>query len=151
MLRVCLNFLAAYILATIALIALSYAIDAFFGTDIGSAVNIVPQLAGALYAGQMYGKRTGQPPENGFAWSAAICMTLTSVGFSLVILGGAIIVFGTAVTAPFSDLIDQLPMSWIIGIVLVLLIIYTLASRYFFGMGAKNQIKAMDKDVQGRF
>ena len=151
MVRVCLDFLIAYVLALVALIILSFAVSAFLGMEIGSAVNIVPQFAGALYAGQMYVKRTGQRPEDGFAWKAAICMTLTSISLSVIVIAGVIMVLGTQGMGELFGAFSEIPASWLIGIIFGLFVIYTLVSRFFFGMGAKNQIKATDKDIQNRF
>ena len=137
MLLICRDFIVTYILAVIALVLLTVAIESLLATDLGNAFNIIPQIVGALVAGQRYGKRTGTRPESRFAWQAAFWMTMISVTLSVGLAFGFVAYMGPGDAAPLLSFFQD-QMTLIIAIFAVVIVVYLLATRYFFGMGAKQ-------------
>lgn len=136
---ICRDFLIAYILMVIAYVLLATAIEVMLGIDLGNALNIVPQIVAALIAGQRHGKRTGVRPESRFSWQAAVWMTLISVGLSIMLATGFIIYMGPGDAAPLFDFI-QSQVIVVAFIIFLILAVYVLVSRYFFGLGAKQGV-----------
>ena len=140
MLLICRDFVVVYILAMIGLIGLSIAIEAALGTDLSTVLNIIPQIVAAQTAGQRHGRRTGIRPENGFSWKAAGWMTLVSFVLSLIAAGGLIVYMGPGDAAPLWEFLQS--QFVLVGTVIaVILVIYVLLSRFFFGLGAKQGAK----------
>ncbi|MEM7057794.1 MAG: ABZJ_00895 family protein [Pseudomonadota bacterium] len=138
---ICRDFIVTYVLAMIGLLAVSLGVEALFQTDIGSAVNVVPQIVAALVAGQRHGKRTGIRPNSSFSWTAAFWMTSISVGLSLVLATGFIIYMGPGDAAPMFEFLTT-EWHWFVGILAIFIVIYLLITRYFFGLGAKQGAQA---------
>jgi len=134
---ICRDFAIIYVFALIGLVFIASALEQLTGTDIGSAVNIVPQIVAAMLSGQRHGKRTGTRPDNGFAWKAAFLMTMISVGLSILFAIGLIAFTGPANTEPLLNFL-RTQIVVIAFVILLVIAVYVLVSRYFFGLGAKQ-------------
>lgn len=134
---ICRDFAIIYVLALIGLMVIALALEQMTGTDVGSAVNIVPQIVAAMLSGQRHGKRAGVRPNSGFAWKAAFLMTMISVGLSILF---AIVLIGLAGPADTDPLMNFLRTQVVVIVLvsLVIIVLYLLVSRYFFGLGAKQ-------------
>lgn len=138
---VCRDFAIIYVLAMIGFVVLTVVLESFLGTELGNAFNLIPQIVAAMLSGQRHGKRTGQRPESSFSWRAAFLVTLISTGLSIVFAIGLIAYMGPGDAAP---LVDFLRTQFVVLVPILLLVlgVYVLVSRYFFGLGAKQGAQA---------
>ncbi len=138
---VCRDFAIIYVLAMIGFVLLTVVLESFIGTELGNAFNLIPQIVAAMLSGQRHGKRTGRRPENSFSWRAAMLMTLISTSLSIVFAIGLIAYMGPGDAAPLVDFL-RTQIAVIALVFLLVLGVYVLVSRYFFGLGAKQGVKA---------
>lgn len=134
---ICREFLIFYILSVIGLLIVNLAMEALLQTDLGSAFNVIPQIVAALIAGQRHGRRTGTQPESSFSWKAAGWMSAITVTLSTAMMAGLIVYMGPGDAAPLWDFLQN-QIIIVIAVIAVVVLIYVLVSRYFFGLGAKQ-------------
>ncbi|MCO6384977.1 ABZJ_00895 family protein [Oceanicola sp. 502str15] len=131
-----LRYAGVYIAAAVALAALLWALEAFLGVSAPSGLSTaLPPMLAALIEGQAYARTTRAPLPGGEAWAGALRMTLVVAAINAVVLLGVLLVM------------PELREPQLLGIVavvfVVLLGVVFLANRFFFGMGAKSQLKAL--------
>ena len=151
MVRICLDFTVIFVLATIALIVISGLLAVYAGFDAGIGTSFVPPMVGALFAGQNYVTRTKTMPENGLSWKAALMMTLVSFTIGVVVV---LLIFGVATgTGEASPLngVQSFPVAIFAAVVLVIGLLQLLVIRFFFGMGAKQSIKLLERRMRDTF
>lgn len=131
--RLCQTFAAAFAIATAALMAIDFALNALFEFVLPSGVAIGAQIAAAWYAGHRYGEATPGLPDNGWFWRAGLYTALISIAVSIVF---AVLAFFLLVSAEERELVyllwsnndaaDTLGMSLatLIGIVVAVIIIW---------------------------
>lgn len=131
------------LITMIAILAIAYLLQIFVGYDLGSSASIVSALVPAMDAGQTYARRTKQRPENGFAWKISAVFVAINATLGLAFYLVFSMAFGGLADA--ADLLGAVgAVGWVI-IVAVAFVIYWLASRFFFGFGAKNELKLQEK------
>lgn len=127
-------------LTMIGLALLSTALSLIAGIQLGGTLGIVSAIVPALDAGQVYGKRWEKRPENGFAWKLAAAFVVLNFVVSIMLVA-----IMTAWIGEFAIVVDAISDVGVLifgGIMTVIFLIYWLASRYFFGYGAKLAIRA---------
>jgi len=133
MIRIVFDFLWVSIVVSILLGLLSTLVPA-----LGAGGGVLCTMMGALVAGQLYGRRTGAEATNGFAWRAALGMTM----MMLVV---------TAVLVPLLHRAGAMPeLSEIPGATLALggvaiAIITLLVTRFFFRWGTTTGANSLGK------
>ncbi len=127
-------------LTMVALAVLTVAMQAFVGVQIGGATGIVAAIVPAIDAGQTFAKRWEKRPENGYAWKLAAAFVMLNFAVGLVFLVVASAVLGDI--AMLQSVIVRLGVPFILLILLAVFLVYWCASRYFFGFGAKQQVRA---------
>ncbi|MDA8747155.1 ABZJ_00895 family protein [Litoreibacter sp.] len=135
------RYIVVAMLSMILISAISYGLETFTGVKLGSTIGIVAAIVPAMDAGQTYAKRWEKRPPNAYAWKLSAAFTVLNLLVGIVLMISLFAYFGTV--KDLSDLIGQLatPLSGVIMV--VILIVYWLASRYFFGFSAKNYLKAV--------
>ena len=131
------------VITMFAVLVISYLLETLAGFDIGSGGSIATALVPAMDAGQTYVKRVHATPASGFAWKlSAVFVVINAalgIAFSLIFVTA----FGGL--ADVSDLLGALgPLGWVIVIAIVF-VVYWLASRFFFGLGVKSELKMQEK------
>lgn len=131
------------LITMLAVLVLAYLLETFAGFDIGSGGSIATALVPAMDAGQTYARRLKEMPASRFAWklSAVFVVINAALGmaFSLIFA----VAFGGL--ADVSELLGAVgALGWVI-IIAIAFAIYWLASRFFFGFGAKNELKMQEK------
>ena len=127
-------------LTMIAIAALSFALEIFADISIGQGANVAAAIVPAMDAGQAYAKRWEKRPENGYAWKVSAVFVVLSFVVSMVL--AAILLFATGTMGAFMAMLQSVGIVVIAIIAVVVFVIYWLVSRFFFGLGAKSQIKA---------
>ena len=149
--RVCRDFAIFYVLAVFALIVLGALIQILLGRDIGSVANVLPAFVAAFYTGHRYGTRHGTTPESGFAWKAAFWMLLICLLYSAIMVMVFALALGVGIVSALMSAVVDLPASWLIGIVAVVLALYLIIPRFAFSWGARMAVKAEQKRLHDTF
>lgn len=149
--RMCMDFAIAYCLAIVGIVVLIYALEAFLGYDAGAGMSLVPVLVAALYAGQKYGGRARSRPGSGLAWKASLLMTLTALCISVVAGAAIMVILGADIAQEFSVMFAELSAQILALIIFITCVIQLLVIRFFFGMGAKQVVKAQEKETVDKF
>ena len=145
--KICLNYFITLVLTTFALIVVSGLLAAYTGFDTGSGTSFIPVMVGALVAGQRHAAHTKAMPESGFSWQASMWMTVITALVGAVVLALMLLVLGTSLAAD----LQSVSLGIFAAVVVVVLLIQFLAIRFFFGMGAKQTIKALDRQTRETF
>lgn len=145
--KICLNFTITLVLTMIALIIISGLLAAYAGFDAGSGTSFIPAMVGAMFAGQRHAARTKTMPLSNFSWRAAIWMTAITVVFGIVLIAIMVFVLPSTLGAE----LQSIPLGVLAGVLVVVALIQFLAIRFFFGMGAKQTIKTLDRQVRETF
>ncbi|MEM7744482.1 MAG: ABZJ_00895 family protein [Pseudomonadota bacterium] len=149
--RICMDFAIANIVAIVGVLVLGYALLALFDYDSGSGLSLVPVLVAALYAGQKYAGRTRARPPSGFAWMASVWMALTGLVISVMAFGALIMALGVDLSLELSALFGSQSGGTFLTVVAIAVLIQFLVIRFFFGMGAKQTVKAQEKETLDKF
>ena len=149
--RVCRDFAIAYVLGMIGMILLGALVQFALGRDLGNFSGVVPVLAAAMFAGHRYGSLHGQPAESGFAWRAAFWMLLICIVYSVVAVSLFILILGSEIAVEVLALLGDLRAGFWIIVIAILLVLYLLVPRFFFGLGARMAAKAAQKRLQDTF
>ncbi len=149
--RICLDFAIANILAIIGVVVLGYLLQMMFEYESGSGLSLVPVLVSALYAGQKYAGRTRSRPESGFAWMASVWMALTGLAISTAAAGVLVFTLGIDVSIELGALFGSQSGGAFLIVVGIGIVVQFLVIRFFFGMGAKQTVKAQEKETLDKF
>ncbi|SFR47945.1 ABZJ_00895 family protein [Litoreibacter janthinus] len=131
------------LITMVVVMVITYLLAELAGFDIGSGGSIATALVPAMDAGQTYARRMKEMPASSFAWKISAVFVLINaaigVAFSMVFA----VAFGGL--ADVSELLAAVgALGWVI-IIAIAFAIYWLASRFFFGFGAKNELKLQEK------
>lgn len=130
-----------FVLTVVLLGAVTFALTTFFDLELGGSLGIITMILPAMLVGQRYAKRWEARPANGYAWR--ITGIFTAINFALGVIVGALVVSFTVGWQEVSEIIGGIPLSYAVGIGVVLFLVYWAAGRFFFGFGAKTQLKSM--------
>lgn len=127
------RFVWMMLLLIVVVFAVSVALEYLLNYQISAGTGIVVVIVPAMDAGQQFFKLAGRAPEKGEAWryaavSVALNMVVGCILAGLMVLASGGIFFGIG-----------LSMLLIVGVVVAL--IYVLAPRLFFGLGARQAQK----------
>lgn len=134
--RMILRYLGVTVLTAVGVAAVYYALGALFAlrpsTGGGIAVAIVP----AMDAGTTFARRTNRLPGKAEAWKLSCVLFATHVVF-----GGAVVAALAAATGGtgIAPAIALLQNAGGIGALALIAVVYFLATRFFFGAGAKSE------------
>ena len=131
------------VITMFAVLVISYLLEVFVGFDIGSGGSIATALVPAMDAGQTYARRVKKQPESGFAWKLSAVFVVINAALGLAFSLVFVMAFG-GLADVFELLSGVGPVGWVI-IISIAFAIYWLASRFFFGFGAKNELKMQEK------
>ena len=133
------------VVAMISVAILGYLIEVFFDHDIGSVGGMIAVFVPAMDAGQAYVRRGHGKPANGFAWKMSLIFMGVNIAIGVVLMSAlfAILGGGAELLAIFADLGG----AGIAIIFAVMFVLGVLLSRFFFGFGAKNQLKLEEKQA----
>ena len=120
---------------TAVLIAVLFALlETFFNFNSSSGAAIVTAIVPALDGGMAVVNKTGKGLENRAKWLLSACMMAVHLVLGLAILGVATVLGGQSILTAVSGV----PI-WLIGsILLVVVLVYLCATRFFLGMGVKQ-------------
>ena len=134
-----LRYSTVMFLVGLLLVAVDFALQYFFQYQSSAGLGIVAAIVPALDAGQVFARRMGRVPNKGEAWRLSVILLVVNIAF-----GALLLLALTLIPDPeghlrevFATLITPLGL----GVLGVMLLIYLLATRYFFGSGAKGEIK----------
>jgi hypothetical protein len=127
----------------IAIMVLSFLLETFMDHDIGSVGGMISVFVPAMDAGQTYARHQKAKPKGGFAWkmSAIFVAVNMVIGGAFMLVLSLVFGIGTELLAVFTAV--GVPGMIIIAVVVCLL--SWLVSRFFFGFGAKNELKMQEK------
>lgn len=151
MTRIAIDFALAYLGLILLFLGLSVALEALAGVDIGNAGNLLTLIMASWYAGDRYGKRTGEAPSSATSWGAAFVMLLVSLAYSAVVIGGLLLFFGNGLFGELMDALGTIPSGLIATIILIVLALYFFVPRIFFPIAAKRSAKESIAELADRF
>ena len=127
------RFVWMMLLLIVVVFAVSVALEYLLNYQISAGTGIVVVIVPAMDAGQQFFKLAGRAPEKGEAWRyaavfVALNMVVGCILAGLMVLASGEIFFGIGLSMPL-----------IVGVVVAL--IYVLAARLFFGLGARQAQK----------
>ena len=127
------RFVWMMLLLIVVVFAVSVALEYLLNYQISAGTGIVVVIVPAMDAGQQFFKLAGRAPEKGEAWRyaavvVALNMVVGCILAGLMVLASGGIFFGIGLSMPL-----------IVGVVVAL--IYVLAPRLFFGLGARQAQK----------
>ncbi|WP_299191330.1 ABZJ_00895 family protein [uncultured Litoreibacter sp.] len=130
-----------FLLTVIGLGAGAAALSALFDVEIGGSLGIVTVILPSMLVGHRYAKRWESRPPNGYAWRLTAIFTLINIGLGLC---GALVFVGVMFGwQEISAIMSEFASGYLLAIAAVMFLIYWLAGRFFFGFGAKNQLKSV--------
>lgn len=130
-----------FLLTSAALVAASLALQAFLGAEIGGSLGVVTIILPAMLVGQRYAKRWQARPPNGYAWRLTGVFTAISYVLGCV-AAVAVLVLG-AEWSQVGALFVGPNGSFVLGVFVALFFLFWLLARFFFGFGAKTQLRSM--------
>lgn len=130
-----------FLLTTAGLVAVALALRAFFNVEAGGSLVIVTVILPAMLVGQRYGKRWQAPPRGGYAWRLTAFFAAISCGGAAVMAACVLTVNGA--WARIAELFAGPDGLFMWGLLAGLYFMAWGLARFFFGFGAKNQLKSM--------
>ncbi|MGB3406384.1 MAG: ABZJ_00895 family protein [Jannaschia sp.] len=125
------RYLVAMIGVTIGLTVLRIALIQVAGIALpGGALAIIPPMAGALYAGQAWGRERREVPANAIAWRWALVAGIVYLAVQLLIL--PLSLTGAQITTSL--------LTTLAAIIAVTAIVAVFVHRFFLTIGAKGAI-----------
>lgn len=138
------RFLGWFVGLTIGLPILLLLIDWAVGVNLdSSAVSIIPMFIAAMQEGTAFAKAERRRPESKEAWKLAWRMTLLAAAATLILSVVHFFIF-----PDLGIVLAQMEAGnfAILAVFVVLLFGFMfLVARFFFGLGARNQMKVIDK------
>lgn len=111
-----------------------------------TALWVVPVMGAAMFEGQYFARAMNRVPTKGECWGFArkAALVVLAVSLLLVILVG-LVIDGEVFDIFLSLLSDQTGLLILCAVTVFLLLLAIPVSRYFFGMGATSEMKALAK------
>ncbi len=138
--RITFDYLWITVVLSLAMIVISH-----FFPNLGGSSGFVTTVVAGMTTGQLYGQRTGEEVSSGFAWKTAAILTVVSLIFGGVVIGGFHMA-GQPLLPP------DLALSFsVLAIVLAFAgLIVLLVTRFAFRWGVKQGAKvvALKKDKE---
>lgn len=133
-----LNYAVAFVGFTALVALIAYLIERYAGYSMSNGgTSVVVPLVCAMMEGQHYARKAKAAPEKRAMWGAAARMTGIASVISVVIFGLLILV-DPSLTGVF----DILSVTAWMAICAMTLALVLLVSRFGYGMGVRNQLKA---------
>ncbi|MGJ5621622.1 ABZJ_00895 family protein [Sulfitobacter sp. MF3-043] len=134
-----LRYIVVMVLTGLFLAVVDFALHYFWQFQGGAGVGIVAAIVPAMDAGHVYARRMRRVPAKGEAWRlSAILLAVNMVFSGIIVLALAI---GTGIAGQLGDVMNAIMTPLGLGLLGFFLVIYLLATRFFLGSGAKNEIK----------
>ncbi|WP_394197987.1 ABZJ_00895 family protein [Litoreibacter albidus] len=131
------------LLTMIAVMIIGYLVEMFFNHDIGSVGGMIAVFVPAMDAGQTYVRRGHGKPANGFAWKMSVIFLIVNGAIGLVFMAALMLILGGG--GELFGILSGLGVAVLSIITAVVFIGMLLATRFFFGFGAKNELKMQEK------
>lgn len=133
------RYTVVMVLVGIVLAIVDFLLQYFFQFQSGAGVGIVAVIVPAMDAGQVFARRMARLPDSAEAWRLSAIMLAVNVAFGAVIVVLLTLILGwdSQMATAFSAIITPLGLGLMAG----MLGIFYLATRFFFGSGAKNEMK----------
>jgi len=127
----------------VAVLVAGLLLETFFGLSIGAGVSAVSAMVPALDAGQSHARGLKRMPDKGYMWKmSALFVPINALVGAIVVL--PILMVSDGVADVLSAL-SYMPLLGWAAIMAVVFVIYWLSGRFFFGFGAKNELKQQEK------
>lgn len=138
-------YIVYFLLTSIGLALVVAGLLAFLDLDLGGSLGIVTVILPAMLVGHRYAKRWNKRPQNGYAWRLTFGFTLVNfiAGLLLVTLYFSLGLGVEDAARVFADI----GLGYIIGFAVVMFALLWAVGRFFFGFGAKNQLKSMAEEA----
>ncbi|GHA40478.1 hypothetical protein GCM10008927_00800 [Amylibacter ulvae] len=127
------RFAIAYVLASVGVALVVYLLEKIFGVSGGSGAGMISVMVAAMDMGQTFYKQNNRIPEKSESWRMARWAMIVVFAFTLLVL---LFVF---ITSP--QFFATMGIPGLLVILLFVLLISFLATRFFIGFGAKNLAK----------
>lgn len=142
-----LRYAGVYLLISLLIPVVLWMIEESTGSSVaGSGLWVVPILGAAMIEGQYFVRTAGAAPTKGESWRFA----RRGTGIVLLVSTGFVLVYGLLVDPEVLEIAQSLLSDTtgliIIACVLALVLLLTLPlNRFFFWMGARNEMKMIEK------
>jgi len=134
-------YMVYFLLTAVGLVASILALQAFFNIEVGGSLGVVTLILPAMLVGQRYSKRWLARPANGYAWRLTGIFAAISYGIGMLV---AVVVLNIAgAWSRFAELFTAEDGAFLVGICVALFFMGWVLVRFFFGFGAKMQMRSM--------
>ncbi len=136
------RFVMRYALIMIGIAVVLFAVRKLLDYNLSSSgATMIPIIITTMLEGTEYAKAEKEMPKGRWAWSQSFLFGLFGLGVTM----GFSAFFLSAMSKDMSILLTPVGFAVFSGLTVFMAVLFILGSRLFFGMGARNELKAQNR------